>query len=69
MEVIYGRDWPTSVVDLARYVAKHFGCRMSSDGYTVPASVVGFLDGSQLGSVALTSEFHPWADLRSGHVA
>jgi hypothetical protein len=48
MEVIYGRDRPTGVVDLARYVAKHLGCRMSTDGYAVPASVIAFLDGSPL---------------------
>ena len=48
MKMIYDDDWPVGVLDLARYVAKHIGCRMSRDGYAIPASVVGFLDGSPL---------------------
>ena len=43
---IYGRDWPQRVPDLARYHAKHFGCRLVRDRVPVPPSLRAFLDGA-----------------------
>ncbi|MGW8779228.1 hypothetical protein ACWGNM_14275 [Streptomyces sp. NPDC055796] len=48
MADIYGSDWPSSTVDLARYVVKHMGCRMEADGFAVPPEFGSFLDGSDL---------------------
>ncbi|MEU6745962.1 hypothetical protein ABZ914_07045 [Spirillospora sp. NPDC046719] len=46
MSTIYGSSWSTDVLNLARYFAKHIGCRMANDGYSVPPSIVAFLDGA-----------------------
>jgi hypothetical protein len=48
MREIYGIDWPVEVPNLARYVAKHIGCRMATDGYAVPREFSEFLDGGTL---------------------
>jgi hypothetical protein len=47
MATIYGHDWPTQVRNLARYFAKHIGCRIAHDRYPVPLSLGEFLDGAQ----------------------
>lgn len=43
---IFGDDWQRSTLDLARYYAKHFGCRMVRTGLPVPQSLRDFLDGA-----------------------
>lgn len=44
---VFGSDWEEPTLNLARYYGKHFGCRMVRAGLPVPASLRGFLDGSQ----------------------
>ncbi len=46
MKAVYGADWSAKTVDLARYYAKHFGCRLAEGGLTVPATLRQFLDGA-----------------------
>lgn len=46
MADVYGHDWPQRVPDLARYVAKHMGCRMAHERYPVPPSLKEFLNGA-----------------------
>ncbi|MFE1545860.1 hypothetical protein ACFW61_36130 [Streptomyces microflavus] len=43
---IYGTNWQDGVVELARYHAKHFGCRMVRNGLPVPDSLRDFLNGA-----------------------
>lgn len=43
---IYGSSWPGSSLALARYYAKHFGCRMVRAGVPVPRSLVDFMNGA-----------------------
>ncbi|GAB1514846.1 hypothetical protein JCM33774_68880 [Actinophytocola sp. KF-1] len=43
---VYGTTWGSASLNLARYVAKHLGCRMVHDGYAVPDSLKAFLDGA-----------------------
>ena len=43
---IYGSNWRQRVLDLARYHAKHFGCRLVRDRVPVPPSLRAFLDGA-----------------------
>lgn len=45
-ERIYGDEWEGKTLDLARYYAKHFGCRMVEDGLPVPGSLRKFMDGA-----------------------
>lgn len=45
-EEVYGEDWADSVLNLARYHAKHFGCRFSRDSITIPQSLREFLNGA-----------------------
>lgn len=45
LERPYGGAWQESVLNLARYYAKHFGCRMVRAGVRVPESLPAFLDG------------------------
>jgi hypothetical protein len=45
-EGIFGTDWRTPLLNLARYYAKHFGCRMVNTGLPVPRSLRDFLDGA-----------------------
>ncbi|WP_322920655.1 hypothetical protein [Nocardioides renjunii] len=45
LERLYGYSWPERNLDLARYYAKHFGCRMVRTGIPVPDSLRQFLDG------------------------
>ena len=45
LERLYGRSWRERNLDLARYYAKHFGCRMVRSGVPVPNSLRAFLDG------------------------
>lgn len=45
-ERIYGEEWEGKTLDLARYYAKHFGCRMVNTGLPVPGSLRGFMDGA-----------------------
>ncbi|WP_203987191.1 hypothetical protein [Virgisporangium aurantiacum] len=45
MADVYGDDWRVDVLNLARYVAKHIGCRMAHEGYPVPPSIPTFLNG------------------------
>lgn len=44
---VYGHAWPERNLDLARYYAKHFGCRMVRSGVPVPSSLRAFLDGER----------------------
>ncbi|MFC8876000.1 hypothetical protein [Streptomyces ardesiacus] len=43
---IYGAEWQDQALQLARYHAKHFGCRMVRSGVPVPESLRDFLDGA-----------------------
>lgn len=45
LERIYGEEWQERALNLARYYAKHFGCRMVRAGIRVPLSLRAFLDG------------------------
>lgn len=42
---IYGSDWRSHQLRLARYFIKKFGCRMIDEGIRVPSQMVAFLDG------------------------
>lgn len=42
---LYGDEWESSALDLARYYGKHFGCRFVRAGIPVPESLRTFLDG------------------------
>jgi hypothetical protein len=42
---IFGANWREPVLNVARYYAKHFGCRMAVDGVAVPSGLRSFLDG------------------------
>lgn len=42
---IYGNDWQSGVMNLARYYGKHVGCQMVRTGVAVPQSLRDFLDG------------------------
>ncbi|MDQ0808744.1 hypothetical protein QFZ63_000458 [Streptomyces sp. B3I7] len=44
---IYGNEWREQARNLARYHAKHFGCRMVRGGVPVPQSLRDFLDGAE----------------------
>ncbi len=46
LSVVFGPTWQTGALNLARYYAKHFGCRMVRDGLGVPDSVRAFLNGA-----------------------
>lgn len=46
LEAIYGQAWQFRSLDLGRYYAKHFGCRMVRTGIEVPGSLRAFLDGA-----------------------
>lgn len=48
MKQVYGETWRGDVIDLARYVVKHIGCRMDDDGYAVPSGFSAFLEGGSL---------------------
>ncbi|MFC0554917.1 hypothetical protein ACFFHJ_28865 [Planotetraspora thailandica] len=43
---IFGTDWETPTINLARYYGKHFGCRMVRAGLPVPDTLREFLDGA-----------------------
>lgn len=43
---VYGNDWPAGARSLARYVAKHIGCRMAHERFPVPRSLAAFLNGA-----------------------
>ncbi|WP_226367832.1 hypothetical protein [Pseudonocardia sp. ICBG162] len=43
---VYGEGWAKDALNLARYFAKHFGCRMAKDGIPIPASLREFLAGA-----------------------
>jgi hypothetical protein len=43
---IFGKEWEEHTLNLARYYAKHFGCRMVQTGLPVPKSLRDFLDGA-----------------------
>lgn len=43
---IYGRDWREQSRNLARYFAKHFGCRLMRDAGFVPPSLPKFINGA-----------------------
>lgn len=45
MQAIYGDDWATGALSLARYHAKHFACRMADSRVPIPESLRAFLDG------------------------
>ena len=59
---VYGQDWEYRTLDLARYIVKHLGCRLVHDGFSVPPSVVAFLDGvptiADVALVLIKSEQH-----------
>ncbi|MDX2393782.1 hypothetical protein NJL88_27720 [Streptomyces sp. DK15] len=42
---LYGPSWQADSLNLARYHAKHFGCRMVRAGLPVPQSLRDFLNG------------------------
>lgn len=43
---IYGPGWADLALNLARYYAKHFGCRMVHTGVPVPRSLIDFMNGA-----------------------
>lgn len=43
---VFGTDWEVPTLNLARYYAKHFGCRMVRTGLPIPDSLRDFLDGA-----------------------
>lgn len=45
-EELYGESWRGDLLNLARYYAKHFGCRMVRSGLPVPDSLRAFLKGA-----------------------
>jgi hypothetical protein len=47
MGSIYKSDWQEKSLDLARYYAKHFGCRMSMEHIPIPQSLRDFMNGAQ----------------------
>lgn len=47
MADVYGDDWSTGTLNLARYLAKHIACRMVHDGFTAPPTIGTFLNGGQ----------------------
>jgi hypothetical protein len=60
---VYGDGWPQGAINLARYHAKHFGCRMVKDRFPVPDSLRSFLNGASdmpdgLMSIVSTDEVH-----------
>ncbi|MFF9922788.1 hypothetical protein ACF1HG_35350 [Streptomyces globisporus] len=44
---LYGPEWRTKSLNLARYHAKHFGCRMVRDRLPVPQSLRDFMNGAE----------------------
>lgn len=52
---LYGSEWRQKSLDLARYHAKHFGCRMVRDRLPIPQSLRDFMDGAE--------------DMTDGHMA
>ncbi|WP_220186482.1 hypothetical protein [Streptomyces parvulus] len=44
---LYGPDWSDQIMNLARYHAKHFGCRMVRASVPVPQSLRDFLNGAE----------------------
>lgn len=44
---LYGDTWKQDTLDLARYYAKHFGCRMARSDLPVPDSLRTFMDGAE----------------------
>lgn len=59
---VYGNTWQSGSLNLARYAAKHMGCRMVHDGYAVPDSIRTFLDGGptngEINMALIKSEQH-----------
>ncbi len=47
MKAVYGANWSSRCVDLARYYVKHFGCRITDGGLAVPDSLRAFLNGTE----------------------
>lgn len=47
-EDVYGETWEQDVLNLARYYAKHFGCRLVSRRYPVPDSLRAFMNGATI---------------------
>lgn len=45
-EELFGESWQEDTLDLARYYAKHFGCRMVRSGLRAPDSLRNFLNGA-----------------------
>lgn len=45
MPAIFGDEWTSKQLDLARYFAKHFGSRIVDEGLEVPAGLVNFMNG------------------------
>ena len=43
---VYGDEWQSSALDLARYYVKHFGCRFVRVGIPVPPTFRAFLNGA-----------------------
>ena len=43
---VFGAEWETPTLNVARYYGKHFGCRMVRTGLPVPDSLRDFLDGA-----------------------
>lgn len=46
-ESLYGEQWRDELLNLARYYAKHFGCRMVHSGIEPPDSLCTFMDGDE----------------------
>ncbi|WP_203566852.1 hypothetical protein [Aestuariimicrobium ganziense] len=59
---IYGPEWRTEALKLARYHVKNMGCQMADHGVRPPQSMVAFLDGEpsmpDVGLYLVKSESH-----------
>ncbi|MGB3442986.1 MAG: hypothetical protein WBA97_29950 [Actinophytocola sp.] len=50
---VYGSNWQSGSLNLARYAVKHMGCRIVHDGYAAPDSLRSFLAGAPTTEISL----------------
>ncbi|MBE1530190.1 hypothetical protein [Actinomadura algeriensis] len=46
MSEVYGNEWKSRVLELAKYFAKHSACSMVDADFKVPQSIIEFLNGN-----------------------
>jgi hypothetical protein len=60
---IYGPDFEDSVLNLLKYVAKHFGCRVVAEGSPLPPDLAGSLKRDDLSSLSISfNSSTTWGD-------